>query len=310
MRRLLWHSETMNLAIAYLTSVVLVFAFVPGHFSVVALTNSKASRAGSTLPLGSQMSTQEREEVSSILKRDDKDSQSNDSRRETKIIYGIRHGRSESNEYMMLEGSRWDDPTFTDDMKFRDSPLSETGRKQVKALHQKLIDEGGDWLSEVELVIVSPLTRCLQTFEYGCRQALEHHFEPSPPPKILALTLASERVFSAGEIGRSSKTLETEFPEIDWSMLKDIEHDEAWWWTLGDEEEYTEWRPHGQQQHYVCPGEPEAIFEARMDALKEWIHNRPEKTILLIAHWGVLNHYTSQDMPNCGICRIEFGPDD
>mmetsp|Transcript_16131 Transcript_16131/g.21089 ORF Transcript_16131/g.21089 Transcript_16131/m.21089 type:complete len:299 (-) Transcript_16131:166-1062(-) len=231
--------------------------------------------------------------------------------RETKIIYGIRHGRSVGNEYMRKEGSRWGDATFKDDMMYRDTPISETGRSQVEALSEKLEKEEGDWMSEVELVIVSPLTRCLETFEYGCRAALEHHFEPSPPPKILALTLAAERVFTAGETGRSSKLLEKEFSEIDWSELKHIEHDEAWWYTgEGDEGKHEEWRPHGEGQYYAVPGEPESIFEARMVALKEWVHKRPEKTILMVSHWGVLNHFTKQDMENCGICRIEFGPED
>jgi broad specificity phosphatase PhoE len=227
-------------------------------------------------------------------------------RRDTnKIIYGIRHAQSISNEYMSKEGNGWGDPTYLDNLSFCDSPISDTGRSQVELLRESL-HKDGHWLSEIELVIVSPLTRCLQTFEYGCREALQARFHPLSPPKVLALALATERLYTAAETGRPVKDVEEEFPQVCWSMLKDLKNDEAWWFSGAHDAE--EWRPYGQGQWYAVPGEPESVFEERMAALKEWLQQRPEQKILMVSHWGVLNHLTGQDLGNCEVCRFEFGP--
>lgn len=72
--------------------------------------------------------------------------------------------------------------------------------------------------------------------------------------------------------------------------------------------EEEEWRPHGDGQYYAVPGEPEASFERRMVEADEWISMRREKNILVVAHWGVLRHWTGEEVTNGGICRVEWKP--
>ena len=260
----------------------------------------------------------------------------------TKVIYGIRHARSVSNEYMRQLA--WGDATFCDDLKFVDSPLSTVGMEQAVALHDQLChdvaaaadqDHANDqppvvphWLSQVELVLVSPLTRCLQTFEYGCRRALDQVQQQQQassskdPPRILALPLARERVFTAAETGRPLSQIQAEFPNLDWSLFHSqhddddttLEHpttttSEEWWYTGSSvDDAYREWRPHGQGQWYAVPGEPDQVFADRMQALQEWIALRPEHTILLVTHWGVLRHLSQDtvDPDNTQVCRLEL----
>jgi hypothetical protein len=69
-----------------------------------------------------------------------------------------------------------------------------------------------------------------------------------------------------------------------------------------------EWRPHGQGQYYACPGEPQDVFEQRMEQFVMWLRQRPEQCIVLVTHWGVL-HYLAADEPdveNCGVVRIDM----
>ena len=363
----------------------------------------------------------------------------------TTIIYGIRHARSMSNEWMSQEGNQWGDATFRDDLSFVDSPLSPMGYDQTQALQERLLNtikkkkqqqrrrrhhsnhknshhdhHGGDnnnnnnnnnnnhvmmvkngeddgssnihphddndentaqpsatdtlttdnghdhddddddcfcFLSEIELVLISPLTRCLQTFEYGCRQALEmachdndvdddvvdHSCLQSTPP-IMAFPLATERVYTSAETGRPLSQLQTEFPNIDWSLFFENNNNNndhpgtldtnAWWYTgrccrheinqdddddnddnvdvVDDNDnnlDFVEWRPYKQGQFYAVPGEPYIVFANRMEKLKNWIRQRPESKILLITHWGVLNHLSlgqQEDPCNTGICQLEI----
>jgi broad specificity phosphatase PhoE len=71
-----------------------------------------------------------------------------------------------------------------------------------------------------------------------------------------------------------------------------------------------EWRPHGEGQYYACPGEPEDVFEERMQQLLEWLRQRPEQCIVLVTHWGVLHYLVEadekSDVDNCGVVNIEI----
>ena len=47
--------------------------------------------------------------------------------------------------------------------------------------------------------------------------------------------------------------------------------------------------------------EPKVVFKNRMVALKRWLEAREEKTIALVAHWGVLRALTGRDFENAEI---------
>ena len=175
-------------------------------------------------------------------------------------------------------------------------------------------------------MVVSPLTRCLQTYQAAVQPVL-----PSSEVPVLAHPLAAERVYTISEIGRPSvRELQRDFADVDFGLLlrgrqasldddadDDDDHNHDPWWydptvatKFNRDIPWEEWRPHGEQQQYGTPGEPKKVFQRRMQALEEWLVRRPEKHILLAAHWGVFRHFTGEEMDNCEVCRIELFHDD
>ena len=284
------------------------------------------------------------------------------------IVYGIRHGRSMSNEWMTGD-NEWGNPTFNDRNNIRDSPLSEHGIRQAQQLCQQLFQEfsaltmkndsnnknpkcSDHWLCHVDMILVSPLTRCLQTYQYAIEPLLPMVASFKSFPRPYVNPLLSERLYSRSEMGRSVLELQTEFPQMDWSFF-DISEDKTigqsnniWWYdptvptpfntnvddnncktvsdshTTTSEELTNEWRPYGDGQFYMCPGEPELIFQRRMEALRLWIYQKilaepqePNKAkeepntmnVLTIGHWGVYRYFTNgMEMENCQICTFEL----
>jgi broad specificity phosphatase PhoE len=257
--------------------------------------------------------------------------------RDKKVIYCVRHGQSISNEWMERPGNVWGGVNYNDfGGNTPDAPLSDQGIAQARALtttEQSLLlgilfdGGGGDCDNDdeaVELVVVSPLTRCLETWSYYYSSLQQ---TTTTTPAVVVLPLATERVYSWSETGRPKSTLLQAFPlssslcstihqnNWDWSHVPD--HDESWWYT-GDgsrsdqqeEEEAEEWRPHGQGQVYAVPGEPEHVFAQRMDALRHWLlHERSERCLLLVTHWGVIRYLSGEqqlEVANGHVARLEL----
>jgi broad specificity phosphatase PhoE len=247
-------------------------------------------------------------------------------------VYGIRHGTSVSNEWMTGPNA-WGAPTYDDRLNIADSPLSAAGMAQAKALYQTWQDElqqrnddnddniPPHWLSKVQLIVLSPLTRCLQTYQYAIQPLFSSLWkrddadQSRPPPRVVVQPLLAERLYTRSETGRPVSTLRREFPgsEIDWSLLP--EHDAAqqqlpataavpvphdlssvpdgcWWYHPLVPTRFTanvslvqEWRPHDQGQVYGdVAGEPLVVFERRMQALSHWLQceqQQPETRCIL-----------------------------
>ena len=68
--------------------------------------------------------------------------------------------------------------------------------------------------------------------------------------------------------------------------------DEPWWWhgETGDP----------KAVHY----EPDHAFDGRMDALRDWLLARPERSIGVVAHWGVLLSLTGAEFENCELRTV------
>lgn len=205
-----------------------------------------------------------------------------------KRILCVRHGISIANEWMSEPGNQWGDANFKEDGK-PDAPLSETGRKETRNFLNRQFASSSllsKTIQEAELVIVSPLTRCLETFYYG----VEPHLPRDKKIPILAVPLLRERVYTTSDTGRVASDLAKEFPNVDFSELP--QDDSPWWYTVAENEDWEEWRPHDKNQWYGVPGEPQDVFAERMKELDEWIANRPETTIVMVSHWGILRHLT------------------
>ena len=241
----------------------------------------------------------------------------------TTTVYFIRHGRSVSNEWM--EGSPengFGAPTYSDyNGNVRDAPLSPTGLAQAKALCRTLQQQQDDdddassaWLQDdVQLIAVSPLTRCIETFVHGVAPAIRGSTHVCVAP------LLRERVYTLSETGRPFSVLRQQFQTEesneqcwDWSACDETDSDE-WWYTKPHdastkEEEEEEWRP--LPGIYAVPGEPQVVFDQRMEELRQWLCHRPEQCILAVAHWGVIQHFAPQDhIDNCQVVRVELAHD-
>lgn len=264
-----------------------------------------------------------------------------------KRIIFIRHGCTYMNEFLG-NGHEFGSPNFSDvfesaeDLdKYRDSKLSPLGVAQAKSLSQRLTKEldsrgrqrsawnrllpGTDsdeenYLtpSDLDLVVLSPLTRALQTFEL----ALKPHLKDSNA-KIVALPLAAERVYLISDQGMVRSELERRWGKRicfeTGFRLNNNQLIEEWWFGLDDRrvrlpatptgltsESYEEWRPSSQNQTYACPGEDDESFEKRMRKLYRWLGDRPESTIAVVCHWGVIDWFLDRDFMNCEIGVVPF----
>lgn len=239
-------------------------------------------------------------------------------------IIAIRHGTSVSNEWM-TGSNAWFSPTFCDDIAFVDSPLSEKGIQQAQQELPKqlqcVLDDDDDFSTNPMIdnddddddmvVLVSPLTRCLQTWYYGVHPLL-------PSVRTIVVPLLRERVYSASDTGQPWGVLQAKWNAIlgndktllDWSCMQELyTKEDAWWYTVNVPNKDghippAEWRPCTEQQYYAVPGEPEHVFRERMLELDEWLRRTfVGKTVVLVTHWGVLHHLTRKEVSNCGVCQ-------
>jgi len=228
------------------------------------------------------------------------------------------------NEYLEKPGSTWGDPNFTDifpptsdeSNNYRDSPLSEKGLAQAKQLSERFLSLMEDQklsVSEVEIVAISPLNRALQTFEIGVLPHLGVLEQQSTKIPIVALPLATERLYLISDLGSSASTLSKRYPFVDCTTEFRDGNDEEWWFKPtaastddNDDTNYIEWRPIDQNQKYACPGEPDLAFNTRMRKLYDWIEAREESTICIVCHWGVLEWLTGERFDNCEMRVVQF----
>lgn len=217
---------------------------------------------------------------------------------ETKQLLLIRHGRSLGNDMMDKPGNRWGDPGFRDDGSLIDSPLSDLGIQQAKELSRNLVET-----ENIELIVVSPLTRTMQTMQHAVLPNLltKKHNVP-----IIAQPLSTERVYTASDTGRKLAELPAEFQNGDINF--DLVQEDSKWWFHTDNPG-PEWRPHNGQQWYAVPGEPKSVFEKRIRQFERWLSERPEKYICLVGHWAVLRKLTNgYEFRNCEARWIEWQP--
>jgi broad specificity phosphatase PhoE len=202
-------------------------------------------------------------------------------------------------------GKRFGSPDFTDifecadrHKKYKDTPLSPLGRKQAATLASKRCPE---FVQDCELVVTSPLTRALQTFDIG----LKPHFDYKLVP-VLALPEAAERLYLISDVGRAVADLQTDFPYVDFETgFAGRGHDDtAWWYKARDN--HQEWRPKGRDQRYACAGEPIADFDLRMSQLHAWLAERSETNIAVVCHHGVIDWMLDLDFANCQYRQVPF----
>ena len=211
-----------------------------------------------------------------------------------KSVVFVRHGCTYMNEYLGRVRS-FGAPHFADVFesseldKYQDSKLSPLGVQQAKKLSYSC-----SFATDVDLVVVSPLTRALQTFEIG----MKAHIGSQVP--VIALPEAAERLYLISDVGRSVDELQAEYEYVDFSNCKR----DGWWYQC--EESYEEWRPTGQGQRYACKGEPALDFQRRMSRLYEWLEASEATKIAVVCHHGVIDWMLDMDFDNCQWREIAF----
>lgn len=81
-----------------------------------------------------------------------------------------------------------------------------------------------------------------------------------------------------------SNSLHNPNPMIDRRSSPDLSS--PWWYTSND-------RPGTLEQ------EPEEVFLSRVHQLRDWILQREESCLAIVAHWGVLQALTNESFTNC-----------
>lgn len=181
-----------------------------------------------------------------------------------KTIHLIRHGQSTFNAAIAAS-------PFANHLIF-DAPLSAEGEQQARTLRTRAEGLGA------EIVLVSPLTRAIQT-------ALGAFGDIAP---ILVEPLHRERVEYSCDIGRSPAALAAAFPGLAFDHL-----DDPWWYTDGS---------HPQA---IC-FEPEALLEERVAAFTRLLAARPERTIAVVGHGTFLRRMTGERFGYCEVVTVDL----
>ena len=186
----------------------------------------------------------------------------------TTRIVCIRHGESTFNAAHRATG---EDPNH------RDARLTPRGEAQAKAAQARLRD------IPFELVVVSPLTRAIQT------AALLFDGHPAEP-RLLVEVLHRECQESSCDVGRATSELAADFPHLDVGHLPEI------WWHAEE----------GAALTFGLPIEPRPLFDRRVAGFREWLRARPEKTIAVVGHGTFFYHLTGTFLENCASIELDL----
>lgn len=171
----------------------------------------------------------------------------------------IRHGQSTFNELFEVTGV---DPLHYD------ARLTPKGRDQVEAARNATQRLG------VDLVIVSPLTRAIET----CLGL----FDPAQT-RIIVSSLHRERLGNSCDIGRHPNALSIDFPMLDFSHLS-----ECWW-------------HNGPKDKRCVSVEPEVLLSSRVAEFATWPGGRPEQRVAVVGHGTFFHRLTGRHFANCEI---------
>ena len=181
----------------------------------------------------------------------------------------VRHGQSMHNISSVNEYG----DTGADETLF-DAPLSPLGEQQVAALL------GNSDLAAADLIIVSPLTRAVQTMFGAFPKA------PRGCPPVELWPLAAEHLTDSCDVGSGASALAARFPSLT-AQCRALP--EVWWYT--DEETSRTDAQDSRAKYRECGFmEPEPTLVARIDAFVAELRARPEATIAIVGHSDFFNY--------------------
>ena len=176
-------------------------------------------------------------------------------------IYLIRHGQSEFNAVY--------DEGPNDPMIF-DPALTDLGRQQAIAARDTVAELG------IQHVIVSPLTRALQT--------ASHIFDDK---SLFNVTAGPRELLShSADVGRAPSALQMDFPDISFDHLPDV------WWHQGT------------LNKDGVPLEPRDVFKKRITDFARELDRVTNRPIAVVGHWNTFMELAGFDMRNCEVRRF------
>ncbi|GAM24496.1 hypothetical protein SAMD00019534_076710, partial [Acytostelium subglobosum LB1] len=212
----------------------------------------------------------------------------NNTNNNNKRIYLIRHGQSTFNAAYQLHKK---DPFLFDAM------LTELGEQQANSLADHVAK-----LTDIELVVSSPLSRALDTTRRGFSKAIKER-----ALKVEVITLHSEYVQTSDDTGRERSIVQKEFPDFDLSHIQER------WWYLPEELKHD--MSIDTQEYFKTIGYKENLdqLQARMDEFKAWLMARQENTIAVVGHSEFFYYLMEKKLPyfkNCQILQWDMNTND
>ncbi|CAG9460731.1 unnamed protein product [Pedinophyceae sp. YPF-701] len=191
-----------------------------------------------------------------------------------KVLHLMRHGQTEMNVFLRRHYDRNGNHALLphEDPMMIDTRLTAEGKEQARCKQSEVLELD----PRPELVVFSPLSRAIETGQLA--------FAGLPDVPRTVTPLATEKVWYGADLGRSPSELAKDFPDLDLSDLPEV-----FWYTGKD----------GNPSKPV--DEPERVFVRRIEQLRDWLAARPEKSIALVAHWGVLKVLSGRSFDNCEI---------
>tara|TARA_B100001989_G_C24351585_1_gene369942 strand:- start:16 stop:591 length:576 start_codon:yes stop_codon:yes gene_type:complete len=173
----------------------------------------------------------------------------------SKILYCIRHGTALHNVLFWEIG-----PSVY--RKYRDTPLVAKGRKEATKL-------GNTWnnIDNIELVIVSPLLRTLQT-------ATNIFSNKNVPMIALDCLMEFPQGLDMCNYRKTIREYKPCYPKVDFSLITDTESKN---WRHDREETIEE-------------------LNNRIEEMKEFIKSRPEKHIAIVSHSSYLGQFLNGEI--------------
>jgi glucosyl-3-phosphoglycerate phosphatase len=160
-----------------------------------------------------------------------------------------------------------------------DARLTETGLAQVAKARETLRN------TPVDLVVVSPLTRALQT-------ALGIFADHPSRPTLLVEALHREHGYSSCDVGRAPALLAAEYPSLRFDHLPE---------TLWEDDAHC---PEPDERGIRV--EPIEACHARVERFRAWLDARPERAMAVVGHGTFFHHLTGgRWLANCEVVAFE-----
>ena len=206
--------------------------------------------------------------------------------RPTKVVHFLRHA----------EGTHNVNEDYRSKLNI-DAPLTDRGVEQCQRLARQIASAtpGQPLFSlreSTDLIVTSPLTRCIQTATISLQPLLEKEEEKRTKiPTLLAHEMVRETVNFNSDRRRTVAEIAEDHPHIDFDSLEHS-HDDIWKIyeeRFGCDETFTQHRESGEMP----------LVAERGRAFFEWLKGRPEQHVVVCSHSAFMrclwNYGNNQD---------------